>query len=68
MLCMVTSMSPKTRYNFMIDPGQRDALSAIKAREGIPESELIRRAIAEYLARRGENKPERKRAVTRKRS
>jgi hypothetical protein len=47
-------MSPKARYNFLIDEAQRDALRAIKERDGIPESEQIRRAIDEWLERRGE--------------
>jgi Ribbon-helix-helix protein, copG family len=48
------SMPAKMRYNFMIDEALRDALRRIKEREGIPESEQIRRAIAEWLERRGE--------------
>ena len=61
-------MSPKARYNFMIDEAQRDALRRIKDRDGIAESEQIRRAINEWLERRGEIKTERPRAATRKRS
>lgn len=62
------AMSPKVRYNFLIDEDQRDALRRIKERDGIAESEQIRRAIGEWLERRGEVKTERRRAVTRKRS
>jgi hypothetical protein len=47
-----------------------DGLKALKARDGVPEGEAIRRAIAEYLEKRGiavKHKAERKRAATRKR-
>jgi hypothetical protein len=60
-------MVARLRYNFLIDQAQRDALRDIKEREGIPESEQIRRAIDDWLARRGTKRAERKRAVTRKR-
>ena len=66
---MVTDVSRKIRYNLFIGEDQRDALRAIKARDGIPESEQIRRAIDEWLARRRNNKKaDRPRGVTRKRS
>jgi hypothetical protein len=62
-------MSPKTRFNFMIDPEQREALRRIKEREGIAESEQVRRAINGWLERKGEKqKTERKRVVARTRS
>jgi hypothetical protein len=62
-------MSPRVRFNFFIDPDQRAALAAIKARDGIPESEQIRRAIAAWVAERGaDTKTARKRAGTRKRA
>ena len=61
------SMSPKVRYNLMIEVHQRDALRRIKEREGVPESEQIRRALDEWLERKGEIKADRKRATTRKR-
>jgi hypothetical protein len=62
-------MTPKARYQFMIEPEQRDALRRIKESEGIPEAEQIRRAINEWLERREgtDKKAERKRASTRKR-
>jgi hypothetical protein len=62
-------MTPKARYQFMIEPEQRDALRRIKESEGIPEAEQIRRAINEWLERREgtHKKAERKRADTRKR-
>jgi hypothetical protein len=65
---MFTPVTPRTRYNFFIDDEQRAGLQAIKARDGIPESEQIRRAVDEWLEKKGVTKAERKRAVTRKRS
>jgi hypothetical protein len=61
-------MTPRTRYTFFIDEDQRAALAAIKERDGISESEQIRRAVKAWIAEKGEQKPERKRAGTRKRS
>lgn len=61
-------MSPKRLYSFMLDPADRDALKVIKARDGIPESEQIRRGIQLWLkSKGGAKKAGRKRAVTRKR-
>jgi hypothetical protein len=61
-------MSPRKTYTFYIDDDLIDALKRVKARDGVPEAEQIRRAIREALERRGEMKAERKRASTRKRS
>jgi hypothetical protein len=61
-------MSLKVRYNLMIEGRQRDALRRIKQRDGIPESEQIRRALDEWLERKGDSKRDRKRTSTRKRS
>lgn len=61
------AMSPKVRFNMLLDEHQRQGLRAVKERDGIPESEQVRRAIDEWLERRGITS-ERKRAVTRKRS
>jgi hypothetical protein len=60
-------MTPKARYTFYIDDDQRAALGEIKHRDGISESEQIRRAIQEWIAQKGVMKADRKRAVTRKR-
>ncbi len=43
----------RTRYNFWIEARQREGLRAIKERDGISESEQIRRAINEWLDKRG---------------
>jgi hypothetical protein len=61
------AMTLKARYNFMIHEAQRDGLRAIKERDGISESEQIRRAIDAWLANKGVRKADRTRARTRKR-
>jgi hypothetical protein len=62
-------VTPRTRYTFFIDEDQRAALTAIKERDGISESEQIRRAIKAWVESKGVPvKGERKRADTRKRS
>ena len=59
----------RRKYSFWIDDAQADGLKAIKERDGVLESEQIRRAITRWLEERGVKvKSERKRAVTRKRS
>lgn len=42
-------MTPRSRYNFFIDDAHRVALRAIRTRDGIPESEQIRRAIDDWI-------------------
>jgi hypothetical protein len=44
-------MSPKQKFNLMIEPGQLAALKAIEERTGARISEQIRRAIQAYLER-----------------
>ena len=61
-------MSPRTRYTFFIDEDLRAAVAAIKERDGISESEQIRRALKAWIEARDDKKTERKRAATRKRS
>ncbi len=46
-------MTPKTLYNFKIDPELREGLKALKRREGVSEGESCRRALALYLRRKG---------------
>jgi metal-responsive CopG/Arc/MetJ family transcriptional regulator len=46
-------MSPKKAYTFLIDPELLEALKALKDRDAAPESETIRRALREYLTKRG---------------
>jgi len=66
---MLAGVPSRSRYNFWIDDQQRDALRFLKERDGILESEQIRRAIDLWLAEKGvKPKTERKRAATRPRS
>lgn len=41
------------RYAFFITPEHAAGLKELKARDGIPESETIRRALTEYLQHKG---------------
>lgn len=63
-------MSPKKLYSFKIDYEVAEALKDIKARDGIGESEQIRRGILLWLKTQGvtPQKTERKRPIRRKRS
>jgi hypothetical protein len=47
-------------YSLRLDPEQARLLKAIKARDGIPESEQIRRALAVWFEQKGMVKPTRK--------
>jgi hypothetical protein len=60
-------MSPKRYYSFMIEPEMAAALKRVKEREGVAESEQIRRGIKMWLESKGE-KSDRSHASTRKRS
>jgi hypothetical protein len=46
-------MSPKRAYTFLIDSELADQLKVIKERDGISESEQIRRALKEWFAAKG---------------
>lgn len=61
-------MTPRNRYTFFIESEQKAALETIKERDGIPESEQIRRAIDAWIEQKGVQKTERKRVAARKRS
>ena len=65
---MVVAVSPKKKYySFMIDPDMAVALKRIKERDGIAESEQIRRGIELWLKTNdGGTKAQGRRAVTRK--
>ena len=62
-------MTPRKPYSFFIDEELDAGLKALKKRDGTPEAEALRRALAEFLKRKGikTQKAGRKRAVTRKR-
>ena len=64
---MFAHMAPRRRANFYLDDELLVGLKALKAQVGIPESEAVRRAVAEYLERQGIVKAGRKRASTRRR-
>jgi hypothetical protein len=60
-------MSPKTASTFRLDDELLDALREVKERDGIPQSEQIRRAILMWLESKGVKvKAQGKRAVTRR--
>ena len=62
-------MTPRKRYSFWIDDDQAAGLKVVKDRDGAPESEQIRRAINDWLEKKGvRKKAERPRSGTRKRS
>ncbi len=41
------------RMNFFLSRDMREALRRVRARDGVAESETIRRALAAYLTRKG---------------
>ncbi len=59
-------MSPKTRFQILLEPEQLAALRRIQERTAAPVASQIRRAVEKWIAEQGE-KTERKRASTRKR-
>jgi len=62
-------MASRKRYSFWIDDRQAEGLKTVKERDGVLESEQIRRAIDAWLEQKGVvPKPARKRAATRKRA
>jgi len=60
-------MTPRKRYSFWIDGDQAAGLKVVKERDGVLESEQIRRALDDWLKKKGVKKTDRKRASTRKR-
>lgn len=65
------AMGRKVAYTFLIDPELVDGLKRLRARDGAPASETIRRAVTEYLERKGidlTQKADRPRVPARKRS
>jgi hypothetical protein len=49
-------MTPRRKYSFYIDDDQADGLKAVKERDGVLESEQIRRAINRWLEEKGVRK------------
>jgi hypothetical protein len=61
-------MTPRKKYSFWIDDDQADGLKVVKERDGVLESEQIRRAINDWLEKKGvRGRTERPRAATPKR-
>jgi len=60
-------MTPRRKYSFYIDDQQYEGLKVVKERDGVLESEQIRRAINRWLEDKGVIKGGRKRAAPRKR-
>jgi len=56
----------RQRYGFWIDEEQREGLRLVKARDGVLESEQIRRAIDAWLVKKGVKKAARPQAGTRR--
>jgi metal-responsive CopG/Arc/MetJ family transcriptional regulator len=57
----------RERYTLYLDPDLREAVRRIKERDGISESEQIRRAVRAWVEERVGLKQPRSRAATRKR-
>ena len=49
-------MMPKKRYSFWINDAEAEGLKAVKADEGISESEQIRQALRDWLRKKGVKK------------
>jgi hypothetical protein len=61
------TLSPKTRFQILLEPEQLAALRRIQERTAAPIASQIRRAVENWIAEQGE-KTERKRPAGRKRS
>ncbi len=46
-------MTPRKLQNFYLDPELSEGLKAVKDRDGISEAEQVRRAIREWLEKKG---------------
>jgi hypothetical protein len=46
-------VTPRKLHNFYLDPELSDGLKAVKDRDGISEAEQVRRAVREWLQRKG---------------
>ena len=46
-------MMPRRRYSFWIDDQQAEGLKVVKERDGVLESEQIRRALNDWLEKKG---------------
>lgn len=57
---MITPMSPKTRFQILLEPEQVEALKRIQERTAAPLAAQIRRAVDTWIAENGEQKLARK--------
>lgn len=58
----------RKKYGFWIDVAQAEGLKLVKTRDGVPESEQVRRAIADSLMKRavaGRDHPSPRRRIQR---
>lgn len=46
-------MTPRKLHNFYLDPELSEGLKAVKDRDGVSEAEQVRRAVREWLERKG---------------
>jgi hypothetical protein len=61
-------MVARKKYTFWINPEQAEGLKRVKERDGVLESEQIRRAIDDWLGKKRLEKAARPRALTRGRA
>lgn len=61
-------MTPKQRFQILLEPEQLEALRRIEERTGAPVARQVRMAVDRWLGEQCEKETGRKRAVTRKRS
>jgi hypothetical protein len=60
-------MTPRKKYSFWIDDDQAEGLKVIKERDGVLESEQIRRALNKWLKEKGVKRADRRRVSPRRR-
>jgi translation elongation factor EF-Ts len=56
----------RKRYSFWINDAEAEGLKAVKADEGISESEQIRQALRDWLRKKGLKKATKRRSRTRR--
>jgi Ribbon-helix-helix protein, copG family len=59
-------MTLKKRYSFWINDTEAEGLKAVKADEGISESEQIRQAVRDWLRKKGVKKTAKRRVSPRR--
>lgn len=61
-------MSPKTRFQILLEPEQLEALRRIQKRTAAPVASQIRVAVEKWIAEHGEKKTARRRADSRRKA